>query len=182
MGFILLIAIIAIVVYIVRKNNEESVPVTSNSSHKPPLAPVENFDASNPYEIYKIAHALSYVAAIAGDSHVHAVLQDEDPARGWPKCMRISASIDDCIASRKEWIPSDVRIYLGSIPFKKSKTNMDYSLEYTFESAPTTPSDFKCGVIDEMREGASKSSFVINGLHQFSVRDSGGLVILDVDD
>lgn len=182
MGSFLLIAIIAVVVYVVRKNNAESVAGTVNSTHNTTPAPVQKFDESNPYEIYKIAHALSYIAAIAGDSHVHAVLQDEDHTRGWPKCMKISASIDECITSRKEWIPSDVRIYLDSIPFKKSKTSMDYSLEYTFETTPGTPSDFKYAVINEMKKGASKSSFVMNGLHQISVRDSGGLVILDIDD
>lgn len=185
MGLILLIAIIAVVAYVVHKNNEQGG--ANNTKHKKssystiPSAPAKKFDENNPYEIYKIAHALSYIAAIAGDSHVHAVLQDEDCAKNWPRCMRISASIDDCISSRKEWIPSDVILYLQSVPFKVSRTSSDYHLEYTFEKTPLTPSELKYGVIDEMKKGASKSTFVINGLHQFTVRDSG-FIALDVDD
>lgn len=183
MGLIILIAIVAIIIYVVHKNNAKAS--TNNTSSISTSAnhtkPSKVFTENNPYEIYEIAHALSCLAAIAGDSHVRAVLQDENPAKSWPRCMCISASIDDCISSRKEFIPIDVKQYLKTVPFNVSKSSFDYCVEYTFEPAPITPSDFKYGVIDEMKTGASRSPFVHNGSHRFSTRDSGGLVVLDVD-
>ena len=180
MGFLVLIVIVTIFLII---GLSPKISNTSNGHNMPSKHPVPQkvFQPGNPYEIYDITQALSFVAAIAGDSHVYVVLQDENPAKGWPKSMSISASLDNCITSRQDDIPAGVRKYLESVPFNIQTSAFDYHVEYTFTTPPDYPSGLKYGVMDEMKTGATKSSFVIHGLHTFEIRDNGGLIILDVD-
>lgn len=149
----------------------------SKTSPKDP-SPFKKFDDNNPYEIYKIAHALSCIAAIAGESHVYILLKNDNSTNGRYNYLGINASIDKCIASREEFIPSDIRAYLKSIPFTMSETSDNYQLAYTFKN---TSSALANGVMDEMKKGANKSPFVQHELQRFNISIDGGLIMLHAD-
>lgn len=180
MGFLVLIVIATIFLIIGLSPKISNTSNCHNVANKAPV-PQKVFQHDNPHEIYEITQALSFIAAVAGDSHVYVVLQDENPAKGWARSMSIRASLDNCITSRQDYIPAGVRKYLESVPFIIQRSAFNYDLEYTFAPPPAIPSGFKYGIIDEMKTGASRSSFVMHGLHTINISDRGGLIILDVD-
>lgn len=153
---------------------------TSAPTNSKVVEPVALFNENNPHEIYDIVRALSTIVANVGDSWLTVVMQDENPTKGWPRVMRITANIDD-------WHYKNYRIektsfmklglsprdaeYLASIPFS---VNGD-SLEYEFPMPFDEPSCYKRFVLDEMRNGVANSSYVKAGLRTVSITDKGFL-------
>ena len=154
-----------------------AVPATSNQ-----------FDKDS---IEDVCYALSWLVAEAGESWVHAILQDENPQKGWPEVMSVSATVDNWqlekhgittintpVSYQKLGLPADVAQFLASIPFEQKNGNV---ISYTFSSVPGKPSAYTNDVMAAMRKGSSRSRFVQANTREVKIEDKKGFVVCKVD-
>ena len=141
--------------------------------------------------IEDVCYALSWLVAEAGDSWVHAVLQDENPQKGWPEVMQVSATIDNwrleklgittinaAVSYQKMGLPADVAQFLASIPFEQQNGS---TITYTFSRTPGNPSAYTNDVMAAMRKGSSRSRFVQANTREVKIEDRKGFVSCKVD-
>ena len=115
----------------------------------------------NKESVEDISLALGCLVTNADESWLHVVLQDENKAKGWPKVMSVSATLDNwrlehlgitnlhsIDSYRKLEVPEDIAQFLASIPFDTSKRR---TLSYEFSNLPEYPSSYKYGVMDSIK-------------------------------
>lgn len=164
------------------------------NEQKNTTSPVSAAPSSSRFDkdsIEDVCYALSWLVAEAGDSWVHAVLQDENPQKGWPEVMSVSATIDNwqlekhgittmntAASYQKLGLPADVAQFLASIPFEQ-KNGSDIS--YTFSHVPGNPSAYTNDVMAAMRKGSSRSRSVQANTREVKIEDRKGFVVCKVD-
>lgn len=149
----------------------------------------ERFNSNNPNEILKIVGPMCLIAANASDSHVYIALQDENPAKCFPKSITLLASIDNCSVScahdvfsyRKLGVPTQIAQYLATVPFKTKDCAHSYDFEITFTTLPDYPSSLTNQIINEMRKGVSQSNYVKTGVRHAQINANAGVLNCNID-
>ena len=157
----------------------------------PPVSAAPSSSRFDKDSIEDVCYALSWLVAEAGDSWVHAVLQDENPQKGWPEVMSVSATIDNwrleklgittinSVSSyQKLGLSADVAQFLASIPFEQKN---GCEISYTFTNVPGKPSEHTNDVMNAMRKGSSKSKYVQANTREVKIKDMQGFVTCNVD-
>lgn len=189
---IILLAVVIFIIIVFWGSNSDSTNSTqkntgtTNTAHtlSVQVSPTEPFDPTNPHEIYDVVHLLSAIVAEAGDSRITVWLQDENPAKGWPKGMGLSVTIDSYYTKNhqvdfsdysgfvKFGLPLSAAKYLASVPFTVSGND----LEYKFSHSLDYPSTYARFIVEEMEKGTRSSRYVQLGLRQITIENRDCLI------
>ncbi len=135
----------------------------------------------NKESVEDISLALSCLVTNANESWFNVVLQDENKAKGWPKTVSVSATLDrwrlkhlgitnlhSVDSYRKLEVPEDIAQFLASIPFDTSQSD---TLSYKFSNLPEYPSSYKYAVMDSIKKGCSMSKYAM--IREVKIEDRG---------